>query len=551
MGESACLMRSFSHPSDASREAKEGNPLRALGESISFGRFMSESLAWEKWSSFSQNRYLEEVEKFSKPGSVAQKRAYFEAHYKRIAAKKAAALLEEENAATNNVPRPEIVDEIHNTSSMDSESAETNINAAMDESLEKETPNTELVLSVDANECNSNVDKYELENSNASVENEEPVIKNCAFVENTNEVKNSNHLKHVTNQHVEHQDKIMATQEEKAIIKEAADQGILASTSKKKPAICSSMLSTSNRKSKLPSPAKLTTPVQPRKEKVATPNSKKSARELVEKRRATPKSLHMSINLSSQAGETNRRNSPIAPKFGNSRILTASIRMFKDSSIPLQTPAVASVNGESKHPSVTPQSENERTRTLLDHSFSGSRTADGKWHSLFSDRMNSSSACGSKARSPTIFSSFSFRSEERAAKRKEFFQKLEEKINAKEAEKVQPQTKSKEKAENDLNKLRQSIGLKNKPFADSYRETELPNNHMKKIPPTRPRSPKLGRKPTSSMVLDTSTRPPRRPSVKTDGSKQVAEKNNRTPTHSITSLPRKNRRENASPNIQV
>ncbi|KAJ6719706.1 TPX2 (TARGETING PROTEIN FOR XKLP2) PROTEIN FAMILY [Salix purpurea] len=48
MGESACLLRSFSHPSSASREAKEGNPILALTESISFGTFMSESLAWEK-----------------------------------------------------------------------------------------------------------------------------------------------------------------------------------------------------------------------------------------------------------------------------------------------------------------------------------------------------------------------------------------------------------------------------------------------------------------------------------------------------------------------
>ncbi|KAH9329937.1 hypothetical protein KI387_002045, partial [Taxus chinensis] len=57
--------------------------------SISFGRFAIESLAWEKWSSFSQNRCLEEVQRCSAPGSVAKKKAYFEAYYKRIAAQKA------------------------------------------------------------------------------------------------------------------------------------------------------------------------------------------------------------------------------------------------------------------------------------------------------------------------------------------------------------------------------------------------------------------------------------------------------------------------------
>ncbi|PIA33527.1 hypothetical protein AQUCO_04100161v1 [Aquilegia coerulea] len=51
--------------------------------SISFGRFDSEPLCWERRSSFSHNRYLEEVEKYSTPGSVTQKKAYFEAHFKK------------------------------------------------------------------------------------------------------------------------------------------------------------------------------------------------------------------------------------------------------------------------------------------------------------------------------------------------------------------------------------------------------------------------------------------------------------------------------------
>ncbi|KAL7589928.1 hypothetical protein Lser_V15G37221 [Lactuca serriola] len=53
--------------------------------SISFGRFESESLSWERRSSFSHNRYLEEVEKYSKPGSVTEKKAYFEAHFRKKA----------------------------------------------------------------------------------------------------------------------------------------------------------------------------------------------------------------------------------------------------------------------------------------------------------------------------------------------------------------------------------------------------------------------------------------------------------------------------------
>ncbi|XP_022726237.1 protein WVD2-like 7 [Durio zibethinus] len=61
----------------------------ALGISVSFGRFENDSLSWEKWSSFLPNKYLEEVEKCATTGSVAKKKAYFEEHYKKIAARKA------------------------------------------------------------------------------------------------------------------------------------------------------------------------------------------------------------------------------------------------------------------------------------------------------------------------------------------------------------------------------------------------------------------------------------------------------------------------------
>lgn len=63
---------------------------------------MSETLAWEKWSAFSHNRYLEEAEKSSKPGSVAKMKAYFEAHYR----KKQASL--EQVKEDNSFGKPEV-----------------------------------------------------------------------------------------------------------------------------------------------------------------------------------------------------------------------------------------------------------------------------------------------------------------------------------------------------------------------------------------------------------------------------------------------------------
>ncbi|OWM71473.1 hypothetical protein CDL15_Pgr005660 [Punica granatum] len=110
MGESStCLMQPSSYtPVLSPTEAIEGNPIHALGQSVSFGRFTSESLSWEKWSTFSHKRYVEEAERYSRPGSVAEKKAFFEAHYKKMAEKKKAeaeaALLEQANGTPGDAP---------------------------------------------------------------------------------------------------------------------------------------------------------------------------------------------------------------------------------------------------------------------------------------------------------------------------------------------------------------------------------------------------------------------------------------------------------------
>nr|GEW98457.1 hypothetical protein [Tanacetum cinerariifolium] len=101
MGESACLIHSYSYNNAILNDhTNHGNHVHVLGESISFGRFTSESLSCENWSGVPQKRYVEEAKSFTQPGSVAQKKAFFEAHYKKIAAQKAtaAALLEQEKA---------------------------------------------------------------------------------------------------------------------------------------------------------------------------------------------------------------------------------------------------------------------------------------------------------------------------------------------------------------------------------------------------------------------------------------------------------------------
>ncbi|KAL1198666.1 Protein WVD2-like 7 [Cardamine amara subsp. amara] len=137
MGESAVLFHSYSFAAPLSRnESHEDNPIHALSQSVSFGRFMTENLEWGKWSSFSHKKYVDEAEKFSQPGSVAQKKAFFEAHYKNIAeAKKAKASNESSDPIQKQ--EPESVAVLLNT-------LET---LTKDEVKEEESGETELVLS--------------------------------------------------------------------------------------------------------------------------------------------------------------------------------------------------------------------------------------------------------------------------------------------------------------------------------------------------------------------------------------------------------------------
>jgi len=277
----------------------QDNPIRALTESISFGRFMSESLAWEKWSTFSHNRYLEEVEQFSKPGSVAQKKAYFEAHYKKRAAMKAAALLEQANAASN-VPEEEAADEALNSSHVNSELPKETNEVIINEQDEGSV-DAGVIQSSDANAFYADELKDNLQN--AKEEGNEEVREKNVAMENSIQVENVKE-----NENAEDCDIIVAMPEEKIPNKvschsnqvAAEEENVTLPSNERQ-----SKSSSQSRASILPkSSAKLPSSARLRAETNDTPNIKKSAGELMNKKRVTPKFIHMSINFASQFQDT-------------------------------------------------------------------------------------------------------------------------------------------------------------------------------------------------------------------------------------------------------
>ncbi|CAH8386113.1 unnamed protein product [Eruca vesicaria subsp. sativa] len=181
MGESAVLFHSYSFAGPISRHGShQDNTMHALSQSVSFGRFMTENLEWGKWSSFSHKKYVDEAEKYSQPGSVAQKKAFFDAHYKKIA---------EAKKAKDSKREPESVAVLLNT-------LETLTNDENKEEEEEESVETELVLGGEEVVLSIGKDDEEPERMGVVVvlEQEDTVVDNSVIADAVLEVVDENNI---------------------------------------------------------------------------------------------------------------------------------------------------------------------------------------------------------------------------------------------------------------------------------------------------------------------------------------------------------------------
>ncbi|XP_073143843.1 protein WVD2-like 7 isoform X2 [Henckelia pumila] len=479
-----------------------------LEVSVSFGRFENDALSWEKWSSFSPNKYLDEAGSLSTPGSVAQKKAYFEAHYKKIATLKS----EQENPmepVASSQDEPIINDHNESSSGMhanfESCNGEKSNGVVAHEAMVDEAKNEDTsTVVVEQGTCSNGftdmvILEEEKEEASTAIEDlnamdeeakkelnvlvadpgsnreealpveEETPLKDPEHAEHPPESKNT--VEQVTEPR-KRSSKLNAGNINQKVTQTKTERNLTGTKIKvASPAVKHSLASTP----KYSKPSLISTPTS-----ASLSGKKKLNRSMVvESKRVAPTSLHMSLSLGpakslNPFGMT--RKSLIMEKMGDKDIVRRAFKSFQsqinghpadEKSSTLKQ--VSSTTSEMKiSPSLTPRKENKGLRNAAEKMANRRNQSDQQSKPLLSSRSHKSSGLDKK-NTTVVSPSVILKGDEKAEKRKEFLRNLEAKSIAREAENAQLGAKSKDEKTPEVRKLRQSHNFKATPLPSFYR----------------------------------------------------------------------------------
>lgn len=483
--------------------------------SISFGRFETEPLCWERRSSFSHNRYLEEVERCSKPGSVIEKKAYFEAHFKRKAR-----LVQEQSECGNAVEyHAGENDVLENERCVDDYDNGSNHYDRYDEG----SPES-MVYRKDFDNGNERSHSYHFDENVSEYENRIVGFDNeneGSQFDNANENNQFSHFDEspeVSEYHGEY-DFVGCEREDPSVLPAESQMGAALDSANVVPedvspeemhvtkSGCSKSLLgndepdiESNLNVHVVDVGESSNPMDLSPKNGTVSKGDKSSSDcrpihspksrVPAGSKATKGRLNSLVDTSHVPRRTSCDTSKTAAKSQNRKEKESPVRM-KAEKQPLKTSIP--VRHSCQRSLMTKDSESSAAKTKMENkSEKKLRTKKAEPQPSTLKKIDSRTRLTTNnlkqtadSTKPAVRSSaaaFSFRIDERAERRKEFFTKLEEKMHAKESEMNQIQAKAQEKTQAEIKQFRKSLNFKATPMPSFYHAAALPGSDGNKGP---------------------------------------------------------------------
>ncbi|KAK8627346.1 hypothetical protein V6N13_134959 [Hibiscus sabdariffa] len=471
----------------SSKEFKKmGSSNPALEVSVSFGRFENDSLSWEKWSTFSPNKYLEEVEKCATPGSVAQKKAYFEEHYKKIAARKAELLAQD---------KPDEGDLVHKSNGDEADNQEINLSSEVID-VRRDEPNQEPGI---VTKCPDLWVEELKERISSMVENEEKMVESPelnkpeetapeeAFLvkkEMETPSKGSQDVmelsqgsENVVESIPKNKDRNLKSDQSAkshkitAVNKERND-----SRTKKKPAspVTKTPQVSTSRASKTTLTATSSSAPRTRSKAGTTlshSSTKTKSSSVEQSKKVAPRSLHMSLSLdpsspapASLPATTATRKSLFMEKMGDKDIVKRAFKTFQSNFNQVKPSGQEQCAAAKPVPAKGRESRVPTSTTPLKENGGSSKVSS-------MEKKNAKAA-------PSYSG---LKSDEKAERKKEFSKKPEGKSNDREAARRHLQTKSKDNRDEEIKKLSQGLNFKATPLPGFYHGQRTSKSPLDKI----------------------------------------------------------------------